>query len=204
MGSRMHRLLYVRASIFGGDGRSSQLAEALLERYRSIHSDARVVVRDVQNPPLPHLDAATFTTFAKPAAALTVADHDRLRLSDELIGELQGADDLLIGMPMYNFGVPSAFKAWIDHVTRINKTFKAGPTGSEGQLGNIRHCWIVAARGGQYADTPRENQVPYLTTMLGFLGVAAPRFVFAEAMLRPDLRDASLDKARHTIEQLEL
>jgi FMN-dependent NADH-azoreductase len=204
MGSRMHRLLYVRASIFGGDGRSSQLAEVLLGRYRSLHADARVVVRDVQSPPLPHLDAATFATFAKPIAALTADDRARLRLSDELIGELESADDLLIGMPMYNFGVPSAFKAWIDHVTRVNRTFKAGPQGSEGQLRNIRHCWIVAARGGRYAETPRENQVPYLTTMLGFLGIAAPHFVFAESMLRPDLRDASLDDARRAIEQLEL
>ena len=200
----MHRLLYVRASIFGGNGRSSQLADILIERYRASHSDADVVVRDVQNPPLPHLDAATFAAFAKPPAALTADDRARVRVSDELIGELEAADDLLIGMPMYNFGVPSAFKAWIDHVTRVNKTFKAGPKGSEGQLRNIRRCWIVAARGGQYAQTPRENQVPYLTTMLGFLGIVAPQFVFAEAMLRPDLRDASLDNARRAIEQLEL
>jgi len=204
MGSRMHRLLYVRASIFGGDGRSSQLAESLVEKYRHAHADAAVVVRDVQNPPLPHLDAATFAAFATPASALTADDRARLSLSDELIGELEATDDLLIGMPMYNFGVPSAFKAWIDHVTRVNRTFKAGAKGAEGQLRNIRRCWIVAARGGQYAETPRENQVPYLTTMLGFLGIVSPQFIFAEAMLRPDMRDASFDKARRTIEQIEL
>jgi len=197
-------LLYVRASIFGGDGRSSQLAEVFVDRYRRAHADAALVVRDVQNPALPHLDATTFAAFGKPADALTGAERERLCLSDALIAELAGANDLLIGMPLYNFGVPSAFKAWIDHVTRVGKTFKAGPRGAEGQLRNIERCWIVAARGGQYADTPRENQVPYLTTMLGFLGIAPPRFVFAEAMLRPDLRDASFEEARRAIEQIEL
>jgi FMN-dependent NADH-azoreductase len=200
----MHRLLYVRASIFGGDGRSSQLAELFVEKYRRAYGDAAVAVRDVQDPPLPHLDAATFAAFGKPADALTAADRERLRLSDALIDELESANDLLIGMPLYNFGVPSAFKAWIDHVTRAGKTFKAGPRGVEGQLRNIERCWIVAARGGQYQGTPRENQVPYLTTMLGFLGIVAPQFVFAEAMLRPDVRDASFDDARRVIEQIEL
>jgi FMN-dependent NADH-azoreductase len=200
----MRRLLYVRASIFGNDGRSSQLAEVFVEKYQRAHTDAAVIVRDVQNPPLPHLDAATFAAFGKPADALSAADRERLALSDALIGELESANDLLIGMPLYNFGVPSAFKAWIDHVTRAGRTFKAGPRGAEGQLRNIERCWVIAARGGQYANTPRENQVPYLTTMLGFLGIATPQFVFAEAMLRPDLRDASLDGARRTIEQIEL
>ncbi len=198
------RLLFVRASIFGADGQSSQLADAFVQRFVKTHPGSKIVVRDVQSPPLPHLDAATFLAFGKPADALTPHDAGQLRLSDELIGELEGATDLLIAMPLYNFGVPSAFKAWIDHVTRAQRTFRVGARGAEGMLGNIGHCWVIAARGGQYQGTPRENQVPYLTTMLGFLGVPAPTFVFAEAMLRPDLRDDSLAKAREAIEQLAL
>ena len=125
-------------------------------------------------------------------------------LSDELIGELEAATDLLIAMPLYNFGVPSAFKAWIDHVARARRTFRYTPKGPEGLLRNIRNCWVIAARGGQYQGTPRENQVPYLNTMLGFLGIAPPQFIFAEALLRPDLRDGSLGNARRVIEQLAL
>ena len=200
----MRRLLFVRASIFGDDGQSSQLAELFLARFREIHPDSNVVVRDVQNPPLPHLDAATFAAFGKPADTLTPADTALMKLSDELIGELEAASDLLIAMPLYNFGVPSAFKAWIDQVARARRTFRYTPQGPEGLLRNIGNCWVIAARGGQYQGTPRENQVPYLTTMLGFLGIAAPQFIFAEALLRPDLRDASLGKARHAIEQLAL
>ena len=70
----MQRLLFVRASIFGDDGQSSQLAQLFLARFRAVHPDAEVVVRDVQDPPMPHLDAATFAAFGKPADALTAAD----------------------------------------------------------------------------------------------------------------------------------
>jgi FMN-dependent NADH-azoreductase len=198
------RLLFVRASIFGAGGQSSQLADAFVQRFVKTHPGSNLVVRDVQSPPLPHLDAATFLAFGKPADQRTPDEVTQLRLSDELIGELEAATDLLIAMPLYNFGVPSAFKAWIDQVTRAQRTFRVGPRGAEGLLGNIGRCWVIAARGGQYQGTPRENQVPYLTTMLGFLGIPAPTFVFAEAMLRPDLRDGSLAHARKAIEQLDL
>jgi FMN-dependent NADH-azoreductase len=198
------RLLFVRASIFGAGGQSSQLADAFVQRFIKTHPRSKVVVRDVQSPPLPHLDASTFLAFGKPAEVRTPEEIGQLRLSDELIGELEAATDLLIAMPLYNFGVPSAFKAWIDHVTRTQRTFRAGARGAEGMLGHLGHCWVIAARGGQYQGTPRENQVPYLTTMLGFLGIPAPTFVFAEAMLRPDLKDDSLAQARDAIAQLAL
>ena len=179
------RLLFIRASIFGAGGQSSQLGDIFTQRFVKTHPGAKVDVRDVQNPPLPHLDAATFVAFSKPADARTPEEVDQLRLSDELIGELEAATDLLIAMPLYNFGVPSAFKAWIDHVTRAQRTFRVGARGAEGMLNHLKHCWVIAARGGQYQGTPRENQVPYLTTMLGFLGIPAPTFVFAEAHVAP-------------------
>ncbi len=200
----MHHLLFVRASIFGDGGQSSQLAETFLARYAQAQPQSNVVLRDVQSPPLPHLDAATFAAFGKPPEALGPTEHSLLRLSDELIGELEAATDLLIAMPMYNFGVPSAFKAWIDHVARAQRTFRYTPQGPQGLLTNVRRCWVIAARGGRYQGTPRENQQPYLTTMLDFLGIAPPTFVFAETLLRPDLRDDALSAARAAIERLTL
>ncbi len=200
----VHRLLFVRGSIFGDSGQSSQLAEMLLARYAQTHPQSSLVMRDVQNPPLPHLDAATFAAFGKSVDTLDTADHSLLRLSNELIGELEAATELLIAMPMYNFGVPSAFKAWIDHVARAQRTFRYTAQGPEGLLTNVRRCWIIAARGGRYQGTPRENQAPYLTTMLGFLGIASPTFIFAETLLRPDKRDDALSMARAAIERLEL
>ena len=200
----MRRLLFVRASIFGEAGQSSQLADAFLQRFVQQNPAATVVVRDVLSPPLPHLDAATFAAFGKPTEALTPADQALLRLSDTLIAELETSTDLLIGLPMYNFGLPSAFKAWIDHISRGRRTFRYTAKGPEGLLRNIGQSWVIAARGGQYHGTPLDTQTPYLATMLGFLGIAAPTFIYAEGMARPDARDNSLAAARHTIEELAL
>jgi FMN-dependent NADH-azoreductase len=200
----MRHLLFVRGSIFGDEGQSSKLAEAFLQRFAGVHPNATVVVRDVQKPPLPHLDAATFQAFLKSPEALTDADRALLRLSDELIAELKAATDLLIALPLYNFSIPSAFKAWIDHVARVRTTFRYTASGPEGLLGNIRNCWIMAARGGQYHGTPNDTQTPYVTLMLGFLGIPKPVFVYAEGLSRPDVRQQSLADANAAVADLEL
>jgi FMN-dependent NADH-azoreductase len=197
-------LLYVRCSLFGENGESSRLAGALASRFAARHPGAAVVLRDVHQPLLPHLDAATFQAFSRPTEALTLAERDALRLSDELIGELRNASDLLIALPMYNFSIPSGFKAWIDHVTRARATFRYTDKGAEGMLGNIERCWVIAARGGVYQDTSSDTQTPYLRLLLGFLGIASPTFVYAEGLARPNLRDNSLDAARSAVNELPL
>lgn len=200
----MRNLLFVRGSIFGDEGQSSKLADAFLQRFRSAHPDSNVVVRDVQHPAMPHLDAATFQAFLKPPETLTGADRALLRLSDELIAELRAATDLLIALPLYNFAIPSAFKAWIDHIARVRQTFRYTATGPEGMLGNIRNCWVMAARGGQYRGTANDTQTPYLTLMFGFLGIPNPVFVYAEGLSRPDARTQSLTDAQAAVANLEL
>ena len=200
----MRKLLFVRASIFGDDGQSSKLADAFLQRFTGAHRGASVVVRDVQQPAVPHLDAATFQAFGTPPDAVTDTDRALLRLSDELIAELKDATDLLIALPLYNFAIPSAFKAWIDHIARARQTFRYTEKGPQGMLGNITHCWVMAARGGQYQNTANDTQTPYLTTMLGFLGIPKPIFVYAEGLARPDVRAASLAKAHQTVAELTL
>jgi FMN-dependent NADH-azoreductase len=200
----MRTLLYVRASLFGADGESSLLADALAQRFSAAYDEAGVVLRDVQQPALPHLDAATFQAFSKPPDALTAEDRERVRLSDQLIGELKAATDLLIALPLYNFSIPSAFKAWIDHVTRARATFRYTASGVEGLLTNISNCWVITARGGVYRNTPSDTQTPYLQLLLGFLGIPAPTFIYAEGLARPSLRDAALDAARRSVAALPL
>jgi FMN-dependent NADH-azoreductase len=200
----MRNLLYVRCSLFGEDGESSQLARRLVRRFQAAHPDAALTLRDVQQPALPHLDAATFRAFAQAPDALTTEDRDRLHLSDRLIAELTSASDLLVALPLYNFSIPSALKAWIDHITRVRATFRYTEHGAEGLLGNIERCWVIAARGGVYHGTPNDTQTPYLQLMLGFLGIAPPAFVYAEGLARPDLRDAALEAARRAVDELPL
>jgi len=199
----MRNLLFVRGSIFGDEGQSSKLADAFVRRFSAAHPDATVVIRDVQRPALPHLDAATFQAFVKPPETLTDADRPLLQLSDELIAELRAATDLLIALPLYNFAIPSAFKAWIDHVARVRQTFRYTASGPEGMLRNIHNCWIMAARGGQYRDTANDTQTPYVTLMLGFLGIPKPTFVYAEGLSRPDARVQSLANANAAVAQLD-
>ncbi len=200
----MRRLLFVRASIFGDEGSSSLLAASFLTRFSTAHPDATVVLRDVQQPAIPHLDAATFHAFGKPADALTDTDRALLTRSDALISELRRATDLLIAMPLYNFSIPSAFKAWIDHIARTQQTFRYTAAGPEGLLGNIRNCWVMAARGGQYEGTPLDTQTPYLTAMLGFMGIPKPVFVYAEGLARAATHSVALAQAHQRVAQLDL
>ena len=133
---------------------------------------------------------------------MTDTDRALLKLSDELIAE-SAATDLPIALPLYNFRSPSAFKAWIDHIARVRTTFRYTASGPEGLLDNIRNCWI-AARGGQYHGTANDTQTPYVTLMLGFLGIPKPVFVYAEGLSRPDVRQQSLADASAAVADLDL
>ena len=208
----MTTILQINSSLHGEGAQSSRLASEFVAALRGSPerkgatpvAGSRVIVRDLSSAPTPHLTAERLTALSTAAAERTLDQQRIVTESDELIDELKRADVVVIGLPMYNFGLPSAFKAWIDHISRGRRTFRYTAKGPEGLLRNIEHCWVIAARGGQYHGTPLDTQTPYLATMLGFLGIAAPTFIYAEGMARPDLRDDSLASARHTIEQLAL
>ena len=100
---------------------------------------------------------------------------------DELIAEVQTADVLVLGAPMYNFGVTSQLKSWIDAIARAGATFRYTEKGPEGLLKG-KKVYVGLARGGRYRDTPLDSQVPYLKTVLGFLGMTDVQFVYAEGL----------------------
>jgi FMN-dependent NADH-azoreductase len=109
---------------------------------------------------------------------------EQASLSELLIEELQGSDTLVIGMPLYNFGVPSTFKAWIDRIARAGITFRYTENGPEGLL-NGKKVYIVATRGGMYKGTAKDSQTQYLTDVLGFLGMHEVNFIYAEGLHMP-------------------
>ena len=123
-------------------------------------------------------------------------------LSDELIAELRAADTIVIGAPMYNFGVPSQLKAWIDRIAVAGRTFRYSPAGHEGLAGGKRVI-IASARGGLYAGTPRESmdfQEAYLRQVFTFLGITEIEVVRAEGIgLGPDQRSAAIAAAKAAI-----
>ena len=122
--------------------------------------------------------------------------------SDQLIDELRRADTLVLRLPMYNFGLPSALKAYFDLVARAGVTFKYTETGPVGLLTG-KKAYVFATRGGYYAGTPKDAQTAYLRDFLGFLGITDVAFVYAEGLATGEaVKTASLAKARIAIEKL--
>ena len=198
----MTTLLQIRTSLFSDQGQSSQLADAYVARWRAAHPEGRVIVRDLAADPIPHLDAERFGAFTTAADARTPAQQAVAAASDALIDELRDADQVVIGLPMYNFGIPSTLKAYFDHIARAGVSFKYTENGAVGLLPD-RPVRIFAARGGRYVGTTLDTQTGYVRTFLGFLGITDVAFIYAEGLaLGAEARDQSLAQARQDVDAL--
>lgn len=169
----MTRILRVDASSRTDDSHSRQLADQFLDRWCQAHPDDQVVVRDLVRCPVPHIAQTTIAGFYTPTDQFTDQLKEATALSDELIGELKAADVVLISTPMYNFTVPSALKAWIDHVVRMGHTFSFSPESGFAGLLQGKRAVVVTATGAAFSNEalqPMDFLTPYLRTVLGFLG----------------------------------
>jgi len=194
----MRTILHLNSSIFGEDGQSSRLADEFVAQFPR----ARVIRRDLAANPLPHLDAERFGAFLAKPEARTPAQRQVLAESDALIAELKAADTLVLGLPMYNFGVPSQLKAYFDHVARAGETFKYTDKGAVGLLTGKR-AYVFAARGGLYQGTPRDTQTAYVRDFLAFLGITDVQFVYAEGLaISESSKTESVAKARGVLREL--
>ncbi|GAA4881063.1 FMN-dependent NADH-azoreductase [Ferrimonas pelagia] len=181
----MKTLLIVNASLNQDDSHSRQLAAELQAGWLAIHPQGRVIQRDVGAAPPPHLDIETVTAFYTEPDRRDEATQRLIALSDQLVAELQAADEVVIATPMYNFSVPSGLKAWIDLICRVGVTFRYTEHGPEGLLHGKRGL-IIATRGGRYAAgapaAAANHQDPYLRTVLGFVGIDDVTVVAAEGL----------------------
>ena len=198
----MTTLLQINTSLFANQGQSTRLAEQFVATWQEHNANAQVVVRDLAAEPVPHLDGARFGAFlAKPdernAEQQAVVDY-----SDALITELRAADVIVLGLPLYNFGIPSTLKAYFDHVARAGVTFRYTAEGPEGLLKG-KKAYVFAARGGKYAGTPADIQTAFVRTFLGFIGITDVEFVYAEGLaLGEESKNAGLAAAREQLERL--
>ncbi len=199
----MTTLLQINASISNGNGQSSQLAERFVAAFHQRHPHAKILVRDVAAAePVPHLDAERFNALITKPEERSAAQHAVVAYSDRLIDELKLADVIVLGLPMYNFGVPSQLKAYFDHVARAGVTFKYTDQGPVGQLTG-KKVYVFAARGGLYAGTPMDTQTSYVRDFLRFLGMTEVEFVYAEGLaISPQSKEAGLAKAAAEIARL--
>ena len=198
----MKTLLQINTSLNSSEGLSSGLAAQYVANWQQAQPHGRVLLRDLAADPVPHLTAERFQAFLAAPDARTTEQHTLVAESDALIEELQAADTVVIGLPMYNFGIPSTLKAWIDHVARAGRTFRYTETGPVGLLAD-RPTVVFATRGGHYRGTPRDTQTPYLTHFLNFIGIRDIEFVYAEGLaMGEDARDLAIGQAHTAIERL--
>jgi FMN-dependent NADH-azoreductase len=198
----MTKVLKINSSLYAEGGQSSQLAARFVDALREREPALQLVERDLAREPVPHLDAARFQAFLAKPEERTAAQHAVAEYSDALIRELRDADVLVLGLPMYNFGVPSQLKAYFDHVARAGVTFRYTDQGPVGLLTG-KKAYVFATRGGAYAGTPRDTQSAYVRDFLAFLGIADVEFVYAEGLaMGPAPREASLALARASIQNL--
>ena len=198
----MKTLLQIRSSLFSANGQSSQLAERFVAAWRAANPDGEVITRDVAAEPVPHLDAARFGAFLAKPGERTPEQQAVVDYSDRLIGELKRADVVVLGLPMYNFGIPSQLKAYFDHIARAGVTFRYTDKGSEGLLTG-KQVYAFTARGGLYAGTPADTETPYVRDFLAFLGMRDVEFVYAEGLaISPASKDESLAKARAHVDRI--
>ena len=194
----MKTILHLNSSIYGDGGQSSRLAREFVAQFPA----ARVITRDLGKNPLPHLDAERFGALLAKPGERTPAQQAVVDVSDALIAELREADTIVLGLPMYNFGVPSQLKAWIDHIARAGVTFKYTDKGAVGLLTG-KKAYVFAARGGLYAGTPADTQTPYLRNFLAFLGITDLELVYAEGLaIGAAQKEASVAAAQRSLRKL--
>lgn len=174
-------ILQINSSARREASRSTRLASRLVERLRDSDPDATLTVRNFNDVPHPVLDEAALGALFTPADQRTPEQAARVALDDALIAELQAADVVVLGVPMYNFGVPAPLKNWIDAISRAGVTFRYTEKGPEGLLTG-KKVYVALTRGGQYRNTPADTQVPYLKTVFTFLGLTDVHFVYAEGL----------------------
>jgi len=198
----MKNLLQINTSIFSDGGQSSQLAQRFVAAWRANNPGATVTLRDLAKQPVPHIDAARFGAFIAKPEERTADQQAVARDSDALIAELKAADVIVLGLPLYNFGLPSTLKAYFDHIGRAGHTFKYTEKGPVG-LVTGKKAYVFAARGGLYAGTPLDTQTSYVRHFLGFIGITDVDFVYAEGLAISDAsKAASIAKAHREIEQI--
>ncbi|MGA3012055.1 MAG: FMN-dependent NADH-azoreductase [Terracidiphilus sp.] len=200
----MNRILIVESSPRGSKSASRTLASKVRARLEAQYPEAKIVERDLAQDNVPHLDEATLTAMSTHDPIEAESLKDALHLSDQLTEELLSSDLLVIASPMWNFGIPSSLKAWIDHVVRAGKTFNYAGAAVEG-LAKGKKAILVLASGGVFSEgpwKPWDTVEPYLRQILGFIGIDDVQTVRAEGMNIPPLAIYAVPNGEKAVEAL--
>lgn len=193
----MSTLLHIDSSARLTGSLTRQLSAAYAEQWQAKNPGGKVIQRDLATQALPHITEAMIGAYFTPADQRSAEQQAIIAQSDKLVDELVAADTLVIGVPMYNFAPPSAFKAWIDHISRVGRTFKYGETGPVGLLTGKRAI-VILSRGGVYSEGPAQPldfQGTYIRGVFGFLGITDIELIVAEGVSMGE------EKAKQAVDQ---
>ncbi|MCK2183970.1 FMN-dependent NADH-azoreductase [Halomonas getboli] len=192
----MTRVLVLTSSILGGN------SQALADHFSALAGErdgVEITRRDLVADELPHLGLAELGSWQVAPEERDAEQRELAARSDALIEELLAHDVLVLGVPLYNLGLPTQMKAWFDRVLRAGVTFRYTENGPQGLVEGKRAI-LLAARGGQYAGTALDSQTPHITHMLGLMGIGEVNTVFAEGLNMGEAqKDGAMSEARQAI-----
>ncbi len=174
-------ILQINSSAKTTGSESNRLNDKIVAGLVADNAGAVVAVRDLGAQPHPMIDQAALGALFTPADQRSAEQAARVALDDALIAQAQAADVIVIGAPMYNFGISVQLKSWFDAIARANVTFRYTATGPEGLLKN-KKVFVTLSRGGIHRNGASDSQVPHLTTFLGFLGLTDVTYVYSEGL----------------------
>jgi len=176
---------------------SNKLSGAIIDKLLTVYPGSKVQTRDLAKEPLPHLEGSQLAAFFTPAELRTEEHREAIRNSDEAVKELMAADIIVIGVPLYNFGIPSALKAWVDHIARAGVTFSYADGTPKGLVTN-KKVYLAIASGGIYSEGPMQSYdftEPFLKKALGFIGMNDITTFRVEGTSIPQYSESALPKA---------
>jgi FMN-dependent NADH-azoreductase len=197
----MKKILHIISSPRGDASLSIKLGNAVVEKIQAAYPGSTVKETNLVNQQFPHLEEAHIASFFTPAENRTPENLVAIKHSEDAISEIQDADIIVIGVPIYNFNIHSTLKAWIDHIVRRGVTFKYDENGPQGLLPG-KKVYLALASGGVLSEGPMAGfdfAVPYLKHMLGFIGLTDITVFRVEGTSIPGIQDTALEKGLSSI-----
>ncbi|MDR3695642.1 NAD(P)H-dependent oxidoreductase [Mucilaginibacter sp.] len=197
----MKKILHIISSPRGAASLSIKLGNAIIEKIKAEYPGSTVVERNLVTQHFPQLEEAHITSFFTPAENRTPANIEAARHSDEAIQEIEDADILVIGAPLYNFSIHSSLKAWIDHIVRAGITFKYDENGAHGMIKG-KKVYIALSSGGVYSEgpwKPFDYVEPYLKHILSFIGLKDITTFRVEGTNIPGIKETALENGISSI-----
>ncbi|KAF3886754.1 MULTISPECIES: FMN-dependent NADH-azoreductase [Nostocales] len=202
----MAHILHIDSSPRGERSFSRKFATEFVSAWKNTYPGDTVTYRDLGHNPVPHVDEAWIASAFTPPDARTPELVKAIEVSDLLVDEFLAADRYVFGVPMYNFNIPSIFKAYIDQIVRAGRTFAVDANGGFKGLVEGKKMLIVTARGGDFSPgspaAPYDYQEPFLRAIFGFLGITDITFINVQNLgAGEDARQASLAKAQDAVKE---